>query len=166
VRGSVWQCVPQFAAVRQCGSVRLCAAVRTAVCGSARSSVCAAVHMAVYVWHCLQQCAAVWKCAHQCAAVQRCSSVQQCGNSWLRIISYTGCRRQTAPSCTTSLTIYIHTRHEPSPFCNSPYYIMYGLYWPHSPLLYHVAHNINSVAVACPLLQPAVAPKYIIYGRL
>jgi hypothetical protein len=42
--GSVWQCAWQCcAAVRQCGSMRQCAAVRAAVCGSACGSVCAVV---------------------------------------------------------------------------------------------------------------------------
>jgi hypothetical protein len=42
--GSVWQCAWQCcAAVRQCGSVLQCAAVRAAVCGSACGSVYAVV---------------------------------------------------------------------------------------------------------------------------
>jgi hypothetical protein len=99
--GSVWQCVRQCAAVLQC-SVRqcssmwqcgwLCAAVRDAVCGSARDSVrrygnAVSGSLAVYdsargcVRQCAWQCAAVfgrvWQCVRQCVAVRAavCDSV-------------------------------------------------------------------------------------------
>jgi hypothetical protein len=93
---AVLQSAQQCAAVRQCSSVHQYAAVRTAVCGSARGSVCAAVytrqcmygsvyaavHGAVCAQQCAQQCVAV--CAAVCgcpavrAAVCGCPAVRQC----------------------------------------------------------------------------------------
>jgi hypothetical protein len=60
--------------VQQCGSVRHCAAVRAAVCGSACSSVLlsGSAHGSVRQCAAIQQFAAVWQCgsAPQCGSVQ------------------------------------------------------------------------------------------------
>jgi hypothetical protein len=53
----------------------------------------------------------------------------------------------------------------PSPACSEPFalyhFICGGLKSPDFPLLHHVAHNIHSYAVACPLLQ--VTGRFVLY---
>jgi hypothetical protein len=85
---------------------------------------------------CVAVCGSVWQCARQCVVVRstyiyiysKLLTIYiyiyigmlwpdlSCNTS-LPIISYTGCRGQTAPSCTTSLTMYISIRDtsRPSP---------------------------------------------------
>jgi hypothetical protein len=80
VRGNVWQCV----------AVRQCAAVQSAVCGSAHGSV-PAVRAAL----CGSALGSIWQCARQCAAVRQYSSsgaqsARQCAC----------CVRQCARQCT------------------------------------------------------------------
>jgi hypothetical protein len=129
--------------VSGCSSVRQCAAVRVALCGSARSSrVCVAVLAAV--------CGSVYGSMQLSSSVlgnvRLTSSPEVCGNSSLRIISYTSCRNQTAPSYTKWLKIYIHMRYKHPPSCNlSLRIISYtGCSRGHTNfLLHHAAHNIR-----------------------
>jgi hypothetical protein len=150
-RGSVWQCVRQSGGVHG-SSVRLTSGA--AVCGSAATRRSILYHTRQTAPSCTASLTILYPYAVACPLLQPVTPYRT-------YISCTGCRSQTAPSCTASLTTYIHTRYKPSLSCNLLLRIIsYTNCRGHtySPLLHHVAHNIHSYAVACPLLLQSVAP--------
>ena len=74
------------AALRQCGSAAVRAAVRHSAHGSVRAVRAVGCGSALgSVWECARQCAALRQCGsvRQCAAV--CGSVRQCGSAAVRV---------------------------------------------------------------------------------